>query len=89
MVCCPRPKVEIVNEAVPLLSGICARAFGPSLNVTMPVGVGGPPATVAVKVTVWPGVEGLGDEVSIVLEAKAWTFWTIVTLPAGKVPSPL
>ena len=77
------------NEAEPPLKGICAKTVDPSSKVTMPVGVGGPPVTVAVKVTDWPGVEGLGDEVSTVLDAKAWTFWTIATLPAGKVPSPL
>ena len=79
----------MANEAEPPLKGICAKTVDPSSKVTMPVGVGGPPATVAVKVTVWPGVEGFGDEVSVVLEAKAWIFCMRRALPAEKFPSPL
>jgi hypothetical protein len=51
-------------------------AVPPSLNVTIPVGVPvAPPAgvTVAVKVTAWPGVLGLGDDVSVVVVALATT----------------
>ena len=39
----------------------------PSRNVTVPVGV--PPATVAVKVTDWPEIDGLALEVTVVVVA--------------------
>jgi hypothetical protein len=50
---------------------------------------GGTDATVAVKVTGWPPVDGLGDEVTVVAEALAWTFWTSFAFPALNMPSPL
>ena len=58
----------------------------------MPSGIvdpGGTVATVAVKVTACPPFDGLGDDVSVVVDALAWTFWTKVALPPLKVPSPL
>jgi hypothetical protein len=61
----------VLKDAVPLLSGICAREADPSVKVTIPVGAGEPPATVAVKVTVIPGAKGLGEEINVVFEAKA------------------
>ena len=79
----------MLNEAVPLLSGICASDVEPSSNVTIPVGVGGPPETVAVKETDWPEEDGFGAELSAVLEAKAWTFCIRLALPAGKFASQL
>ena len=83
----------MLNEAMPLLfTGTWARMFEPSWKVTMPEGVPEPPdadATVAVNVTVSPGAEGFGDELSAVVEAFAWTFCTKVALPPLKVPSPL
>ena len=60
-----------VNDAVPLLSGICARATTPSVKVTIPVGAGEPPVTVAVKVAGCPRVEGLGELLAVVVEEKA------------------
>ncbi len=46
--------------------------MAPSLNVTVPAVTGLPPlVTVAVNVTVWPNVDGLGDEVSAVVVAAA------------------
>ena len=85
----PEDKLEVLNEAVPLFSGTCARAFDPSEKVTIPVGAGEPPVTVAVKETLCPRADGLGVEVNVVVVAKAWTFWTSFTLPAGKFASPL
>jgi hypothetical protein len=44
-------------------------------KVTVPVGVRPPPpATVAVKVTVWLGVLGLTDEITVVVVAIVLTF---------------
>ena len=70
----PGLKFEVLKEAAPLLRGIWARAFVPSWNVTMPVGGGDPPVTVAVNETDSPMAEGLGAEVNVVVVAKAWTF---------------
>ena len=65
----------------------------PSLKVTFPVGVPAPgefAVTTAVKVTNWPEVEGLSDEVKLVV-VEAWlTVWpTNWEVLAGKVVSPL
>ena len=67
----PKDRVEVLNEAVPLLRGIWARAFAPSENVTIPVGAGEPPVTVAVKEALCPGVDGFGVELSVVVVPKA------------------
>ena len=78
-----------MKDAIPLFKGIWARAVGPSRKVTMPVDVGGPPVTVAVNETDCPPVDGLGEDVSAVVVANAWTFWRSRALPAGKFASPL
>jgi len=61
----------VLNCAVFPLRAIGAPAFDPSItNCTVPVGVPDPGATtdiVAVKVTFWPGVDGLADEVTLVV----------------------
>ena len=79
----------MLYDAAPLSNGTCASTFEPSWNVTIPVGSVEPPATSAVKVTVSPEVDGFGDEVNVVVVAKAWTFWTSVALAPGKSASPL
>jgi hypothetical protein len=56
---------EVVKLATPPLSGITPSTVAPSLNVTCPVGEA--PLTVAVKVTDWPTVLGLSDEVTTVV----------------------
>ena len=89
MVWSPRDRVEVLNEAVPLLNGIWAREFPPSWNATIPVGGGDPPATAAVKDTFCPGIDGFGVELSVVVVAEAWAFWTRVALAAVKLVSPL
>ena len=85
----PGLKLEVLKEALPLLSGIWAREFDPSWKLTMPVGAVDPPVTVAINETDCPAAEGLGAEVSVVVVANAWTFWTSMALPAGKFASPL
>jgi hypothetical protein len=74
MVWFPSDRVEVLNEAVPLLRGIWVRAFAPSEKVTIPVGVGEPPVTVAVKEAFCPGIDGFGVELRVVVVATAWTF---------------
>ena len=85
----PGLKLEVLKEALPLLRGIWAREFVPSWKWTMPVGGVDPPVTVAVNETDCPMAEGLGDNVSVVVVANAWTFWRSMALPAGKFASPL
>ena len=74
------------------LRGTWARTVGPSWKVTIPDGVvdpGGSDATVAVKVTACTAADGFGDEINVVLDALAWTFWTRVVLPPLNMASPL
>ncbi len=50
----------------------------PSLKVTVPVGTAVPGAlatTVAVKVTVWPWVDGLSEEVTELVVESLFTVW--------------
>ena len=78
----PTASADVVNVACPKASMATGapRSVPPSVNVTVPV-VAGPPfagplvmVTVAVNVTVWPKVEGFGDDVSVVaLSAFATT----------------
>jgi len=64
----------------------------PSWKVTIPAGIvgpGGADTTVAVKETAWPKFYGFGDELAVVVDALAWTFWTKVASPWVKLESPL
>src|SRR5437868_2924413 len=67
--------------ALPLPSSVCGepRLVAPSLNWTLPVGTSLLPvvvlATVAVKVTLWPKLEGFGVELTVVLVLAAATVW--------------
>jgi hypothetical protein len=90
IVCIPAPRLFVLKDAIPLLSnGIWAREFPPSRKVTMPVGAGDPPATAAVNVTFSPTTDGFDVELSVVVVANAWTFWTRVALAGVKLESPL
>jgi hypothetical protein len=52
MACVPTDNAVVLNEAVPPDSALDPKTVAPSLNVTVPVGVPGPPlVTVAVNVT--------------------------------------
>ena len=61
----PAARLEMESVARPLLRVPVPSEVDPSLNVTVPVAVEG--ETVAVKVTVWPRVDGLRLEVSVVV----------------------
>jgi hypothetical protein len=64
----PSESVESVILALFPLSAALPIALVPSNHVTMPVGVPGAElVTVAVKVTVWPGAEGFGELISVVV----------------------
>ena len=59
----PLVRVEVENVATPPLTPVVPMGEPLSRKVTEPVGVPAPgltTETVAVKVTVWPGVDGLG-----------------------------
>ena len=89
----PADSAEVVNAAVPLLSRVAAALRDPAVNTTFPVGMPELPATVAVKVIVWPYVEGLAEEFTEVdagLPSIAG-FTTCVSVPAlaAKPLSPL
>src|SRR5262245_14011724 len=76
MVCGPSVSDDVVKAACPAPSReTLTRVVGPSLKVTEPVGMVGPrPVTVAVKVTVWPKLDGLGMElIAVVLDSGAAT----------------
>src|SRR5207245_2016749 len=66
----------MLSEALPLTSVTTPSEVAPSLNVTVPVGTpvaGATALTVELRVTVWPTVEGFGEEVRLVLEFPAFT----------------
>jgi hypothetical protein len=61
-------------------------------NCTVPLGEpppGGVTLTVAVKVTVCPGVDGLADERTVVLVLALLTVSMVVPLLPVKLPSPV
>ena len=65
-------------------------AVVPSLKVTVPVGVPGEVlATVAVKVTDWPAVDGFNEEARVVVVGAALTVWmSAAEVLVAKVVSP-
>jgi len=68
MLCGPVVNATVVNIACPeVLSGPVPNAVTPSLKITFPVGTPPLEITVAVKVTDWPSVDGLNDEVKVVV----------------------
>jgi hypothetical protein len=69
MLCVPTARVEMDNVATPLeFSDDVPICSVPSWKVTCPVGVPEvPEATLAVKVTVCPSVDGFTDEVNVVV----------------------
>jgi hypothetical protein len=63
---CPvTESVEVANVATPLMSVPLPMAVVPSINATFPDAVVG--VTWAVKVTLVPNVEGLSDDVRVVV----------------------
>src|SRR5260370_39672355 len=72
-------KVEVVNAACPAaFRDAVPSVLFLSLKVTVPVGMpvpGALAATVAVKVTAWPLLEGLGAEVTVLGVPAVLTVW--------------
>jgi hypothetical protein len=76
----PTERDEVANVALPELKVAVPRVAAPSRNVTVPVGVpvaGGTALTVAVKVTDWPKMDGLSDEVTVVEVPALFTVWVM------------
>lgn len=74
-----------MNVATPYARAAAPSAFVPSLNVTVPAGAPALDVTVAVKVTEYPAVLGLGAAVSVVAVAAGAIvpFTTSVAFCAG------
>jgi len=84
----PVVRVVMVKVAVPVFSVAVPRVAEPSRKVTVPVAAEG--ETVAVKVTVWPGADVVGDTVRVVV--VVWSPGVTVTgfdVLGAKLPSPL
>src|SRR6516225_2746819 len=79
MVWLPRARAEVVNVAwAAVMVTLAASVVAPSVKVTVPPGVptpGATAATVAVKVTLWPNRDGLGEELTVVLLEALFTTW--------------
>jgi len=76
----PAIKALVANTAFPALStAALPRMIGPSLKVTVPLGIPLPPPladTTAVKATDWPKQIGLGALVRVVTVGLVFTAWT-------------
>jgi hypothetical protein len=79
----PTARVAVLKWPIPDLSVAVPKVAAPSMKVTVPVADEG--ATVAVKVTGWPNVDGLADERSDVVLA----FFTVrvkLWVASGETP---
>src|SRR5689334_1210825 len=79
MVCVPALSELVLTDAWPVPSRVALpRDVDPSLKLTEPVGwpaPGADAATLAVKVTFWPAVDGFGEAVTTVVVAALLTSW--------------
>ena len=86
--CDPTDNDDTTNEACPLerVTGLPV-AIPSTRNCIVPLGVSEPEtgATVAVKFTVWPNVEGLSGEEMAVVVPILFTFCTSMLLVLGKL----
>src|SRR5438034_8550146 len=93
MVCVPTVKDEVVKVATPpAFKATGAPRFVPlSLNCAVPIGVPAPEVTVAVKVTLWPKLDGFNEASSAVAVLAFATTCPPETLPMlfRKFASPL
>ena len=84
ILCDPVASVDVLNVAVLPLNVPDPILVAPSKNVTVPIGVPEAVVTVAVKVTLWPNVEGLFDEVIDVVVVAGGAAFTVCVI-AGEV----
>ena len=88
--CDPRDSPEVLSVACPAeLSRLDPRLFVPSRNVTVPVGVPAVAVTVAVKVTVCPLVDGLREDIRVVIVVAVTVWVSYDDVLDWKFPSPL
>jgi hypothetical protein len=89
MVWLPAANADVLKAAWPEPSTgtFEVRTLLPSVKVTVPTGTPPPEVTLAVKVTECPNVDGLGDELTVVVVAKFCTTWTVLPLLAAKTGS--
>src|SRR5208337_2661596 len=86
MECVATARLLVVQVALPLASATAAQPaieLPPSVKLTLPVGLD--PATVAVKVTLLPNVDGLSELTSVVALATLLTTCARVALAGGVV----
>ncbi len=91
MIVCPLPtgRVVVAQVATPPLRVWASHPVMPvPVKATVPVGLE-PPLTVAVKVTLWPTVEGLAEELTAVVVVTLFTVWLTVPKLVPLVVSPL
>ncbi len=69
--------VDVVKVAVLPINVPDPILVAPSKNVTVPVGVPEVVVMVAVKVTLWPNVEGFKDEVTVVVVVAGGAAFTV------------
>src|SRR5580658_7967128 len=78
----PTVSARVANVALPPWSGDVPRVVEPLLNVTVPAGVPEPcEVAVAVSVTACPKLEGLSDELSVVVVTEALVLMITPTVP--------
>src|SRR5438128_1175312 len=76
MGCAPTDNPAVTQVATPTASGLAtqpAMVTPASWKVTVPVGMGPSPVTVAVKVIDWPNTEGFTEDVTVVVDPAAAT----------------
>jgi hypothetical protein len=92
MVWLPRLRDDVLKVAMPLLSGAVARTAPSALKVTVPVGEPEPGeigVTFAMKVTVWPNTEVVGDALTVVVVPSLVTVSVVLPALEVKLVSPL
>src|SRR2546425_7776970 len=78
----------VLMDALPLTSGTRLPLLTPSTwNWTLPPGTPVVELTVAVNVTAWPKVEGVGEDVSVVAVSALFTVWATLPVLALKFGS--
>ena len=73
MLLVPSGKAALAAAAAPATSALVLNGTALARNITSPIGVPAPELTVAVKVTLAPGSDGLPDEVNRVVVGWAPT----------------
>jgi hypothetical protein len=81
----PTGSEEVLTVAVPLVNVDVPNVVEPLVNVTVPVT---PDGTVAIKVTDWPAVEGLAEEVKVTPGVALLTVWVVVPVAGLLFESP-